>query len=83
MVTTYKPVEMRKRPPIKAKEPHVKRLFKHMDDKNISIRVVAASSGVDERVISNWRAGTSTPRLDLFAAVCKAAGISIQLELPL
>jgi len=71
--------------PIKATEPHVKKLFKHMDAHNFTLHSAAQASGVAERVISNWRNGTSTPRLDLFVAVCEAVGLSlsIQLELPL
>lgn len=71
--------------PIAAKQPHVRKLFKHMDDAGIALRDAAERSGIDSAVISNWRRGTSTPRLDLFTAVCEAVGlsISIQLELPL
>lgn len=78
-------VQNKKRVPIGAKEPHVKKLFKHMDAANISLNAASLKSGVAERVISNWRTGTSTPRLDLFVCVCQAVGlsISVQLELPL
>lgn len=64
---------------IAATEPHVRALFKHMDIRKITLREAGEKSGVDERVISDWRRGKSTPRLDLFASVCDAVGICITL----
>ncbi|AHJ10748.1 hypothetical protein P106B_65 [Rhizobium phage vB_RglS_P106B] len=74
---------MKRKPPILATEPHVKKLFKHMDAHNIQLRKASEQSGVAERVISNWRTGTSTPRLDLFVAVCESVGLKLEIQLEL
>jgi hypothetical protein len=70
-----------KKPPIKATEPHVKALFRFMDLHRISFRVASEKSGVDQRVISGWRTGNSTPRLDLFVAVCEAVGLILSIAI--
>lgn len=67
--------------PIAAKAPHVRALFGYMDMRSITLRTASERSGVDERVISNWRSGASTPRLDLFVAVCESVGLVLSVAL--
>lgn len=65
--------------PIKATEPHVKAMFRFMDVHKITNQQAADKTGLDASVLSNWRRGTSTPRLDLFVATCEAVGVIITL----
>lgn len=65
----------RGRVPIKAKEKHIRALFEYMDANGIPIYQASDASGVAECNISNWRSGKSSPRLDLFMAVCEAVGL--------
>jgi len=65
--------------PIMTRQPHVRALFRHMDLTGMTFRVVSDASGVDTDVLSNWRCGKSSPRLDLFVAVCDAVGLTLTI----
>lgn len=65
--------------PIRATDPLVKALFKYMSEQGISLETASEKSGVSAVVLSNWRRGLNTPRLDLFAAVCEAVGVVLSV----
>lgn len=69
--------------PIGSKDKRVRTLFKHIDINNLSLNEVSEKCGVDRNTLSTWRTGQSSPRLDLFIAVCEAVGLEVQLELKL
>lgn len=65
--------------PIKAKEPHIIALFKHIDGLDKSLREIEMLSGISN--LSSWRSGKHSPRLDLFIAVCDSVGLLITLTM--
>jgi DNA-binding XRE family transcriptional regulator len=69
--------------PIGSKDKRVRMLFKHVDRSGVSLAELSERCGVDRNTLSMWRTGKSSPRLDLFIAVCDAVGLECQLELKL
>lgn len=68
--------------PIGARQPLVRALFTHMDNIGLSMYALSAKSGIDSKVLSNWRTGKSSPRIDLFTAACQAVGMSLRISSP-
>jgi hypothetical protein len=69
------------RPRVKATTEPVRALFHHMDARSITTEAASKKSGVGAGVITNWRSGATTPRLDLFIAVCEAVGVVLFVAL--
>lgn len=63
--------------PVRSKEPLVRALFRHMELNGHKISDVAERAGVSADILSKWRSGLHSPRLDLFVAVCESCGMSL------
>jgi len=65
---------------VRATLPPLKQFFQMLKESKLTVVDIAEKSGVAASTISDWRRGFSTPRLDLFVAVCNAAGLEIELR---